>query len=145
MVVRVAKKRASTKLNHYQPFHELFAVWGGRSELKNLRSAELLAYWTYFGRSSVCGLYLNELLLYLLEKDLPMPELYSAYRSALDGLQSDQSLHVPLRASEKHLLDDLGYFPSLSYDAITGEELDLDREGMVLFLSLSRRKPQETS
>lgn len=133
VVVRVPKKRAATKLNQYQPFHELFVTWSGRSDLKNLRSSEFLDYWSYSGRQSICGLYLNELLLYLLEKALAMPELYEAYRTALDGLKDQEAVHIPLRAFEKHLLDDLGYFPSLWDDAVSGDLLDADVERPLFF------------
>lgn len=126
-VVRVPKKGGAARAGEYQPFKELFLSWSGNGELKTLRKTEVLDYWPLDGQASICGLYLNELLLYLVEKGLEMPELYQAYRSALSGLKEGEAVPATLRAFEKHLLWDLGYLPSLLDDVLTGESLDSSR------------------
>lgn len=120
----MAKVSAKSSSSRYQPFSELFVTWGGRGELKTLKTADLGRQWPLLGKASVCGLYMNELLLYLLGKELPSPELYEMYSDALTALQRNQEeLAATLRRFEKHLLEELGYLPPLYLDEASGDSL----------------------
>lgn len=113
-MARVGTKSSSS--SRYQPFTELQVSWTGRGELKSLKSPDLVGQWPLLGRSSVCGLYLNELILYLLPKELEMSGLYAAYRQALSQLVFEDDQAKTLRAFEKLMLEELGYLPPLSHE-----------------------------
>lgn len=67
------------------------------------------------GTASLAGLYLNELLLVLLQRDDPHAELFDHYALCLPALTGE--LAWPLRRFEWALLTALGYAPDLEYDA----------------------------
>jgi DNA repair protein RecO (recombination protein O) len=70
-----------------------------------------------------CGMYLNELLLRLLHRNDPHPEVFERYRRALSGLSSGDPMQALLRVFEKHLLDALGYGLILDHEFQNGEAL----------------------
>lgn len=59
------------------------------------------------GREIAAAFYLNELLIYLLPREEPYPELYETYRQALEELHQD--LEAALRRFELELLAAIGY------------------------------------
>lgn len=71
------------------------------------------------GRASLAGLYLNELLLGLLQREDPHAELFDHYAHCLAAL--DGELSWPLRRFEWVLLCALGYAPDLTCDAAGAE------------------------
>ena len=73
------------------------------------------------------GFYLNELLMRLLQRNDPHPELFAAYGQALHGLQTEPQR--PLRLFEKHLLEALGYGLLLDHDAGSGEHAPVETGG----------------
>lgn len=92
-----------------QPFLPFIASWAGKTDLMSLNQIELNGQPYYLtGKTLVCGLYLNELLMRLLPKEDAHPSLFHAYQAALAGLQSDHPERT-LRLFEKELLMDLGY------------------------------------
>lgn len=101
-----------------QPFRPLLLTVAGRTELRSLRKAEPMApALRLSGESLYCGLYLNELLVRLLHRDDPQPELIPFYAETLDGLaRGEQFRDVLLRLFEFRLLDLLGYGFSLQQD-----------------------------
>ncbi|CAG0907779.1 unnamed protein product, partial [Cyprideis torosa] len=134
-VARVSSRKGAGQSVQFQPFTELFVSWSGRGELKSLRQSDLVKQWSLKGRASICGLYVNELLLGLLQKELAMPELYLYYQQALGNLEGDDDVATALRYFELQLLDEMGYLPSLDTDSSTGECLV---EGAVVFFSPSQ-------
>ncbi len=105
--VRQAKSRRTGLL---QPFIPLLISWVGRTELYTLCQLEAVCAQRLFsGEQLLCGLYINELLMRLLQREDPHPELFEAYESLLNDLV--QSLHPEraLRLFEKNLLSSLGY------------------------------------
>ena len=101
-----------------QPFRPLLAHWGGRGELRSLRSVEAAGITVSLqGEALYCGLYLNELLVRLLHRDDPQPDLVNAYETALELLAvADSPLDVVLRHFEMRLLDAMGYALTLQHD-----------------------------
>lgn len=101
-----------------QPFRPVVLTVSGRTELRSLRKAEPAApALSLSGESLYCGLYLNELLVRMLHRDDPQPELVGFYRETLEGLsRGEQFRDVLLRLFEFRLLDLLGYGFSLEQD-----------------------------
>ncbi len=110
VVARGARKPGSRLRALLQPFQSLQVAWQGRSELKNLRSAEATETSCMLqGRALLCGLYLNELLQRLLRPHDPHPRLFVYFRYALNELKLSQDIEGALRTFERQLLEQLGF------------------------------------
>lgn len=124
-------KGGRTQKNHkralLQPGRRVDLAWLERRELGLLTLAEpgpdhaLPA-----GRRLLSVFYINELLVKLLHRHEPHPELFDAYDNTLRGLSQDLPEQTLLRVFEKRLLEALGYGLALNADAdgnrIRGEE-----------------------
>lgn len=118
-VARSARGPKSRYKGYCQLFTPLLASWSGRHELMNLNHLELRGLPCQLsGQALLCAFYLNELLLRLLARDDPYPEIFADYQTALQGLemtcqadslQRELAVEVILRRFEKRLLDHLGY------------------------------------
>jgi len=109
LIVRGAKSAKSSKAAQMQPFAELSLSWQGKSDLKNLTEIDSTPSLLTNPGSLVYGMYLNELLFYLLREADPHDYLYDAYRSTLTSLQSERFVEPVLRNFEFELLAELGY------------------------------------
>jgi hypothetical protein len=70
-----------------QPFVPLLLSFSGRTELKNLNASEAAGRpLPLLGERLFSGLYLNELLVRLLHRHDPHPQLFAAYGSTLDDV-----------------------------------------------------------
>jgi len=95
----------------------------GEADVRNLRGAE----WAGgppmpAGAALFAGFYLNELLMKLLPRQDPHPELFDAYAATLDTLvatRDDAGAEGALRAVELTLLKSLGLLPDLSVATLT--------------------------
>ncbi|WJW76143.1 DNA repair protein RecO [Thiohalobacter sp. IOR34] len=106
-----------------QPFRPLLLSWSQRGELGSLHGAEAGgAPCALQGQALFAGFYLNELLLRLLQRQDPHPEVYALYETALAGLQ-EGALEAALRGFEKRLLEALGYGLLLDREAEHGQPL----------------------
>jgi DNA repair protein RecO (recombination protein O) len=106
------------------PFQLLGISLRGRGELPLLVRSEPLQQTPapmLSGMASLAGLYLNELLLALLQRDDPHPQLFDCYRVCLDALAPAPA--PALRRFEWALLRELGYAPDLQ-TAADGERID---------------------
>lgn len=119
----VAVARAGRKANHFQPFIPQILEWRGAGELHSLTLCEPAApALPLQGDALYCGLYLNELLIRVLHREDPHPEITEAYQQALSGLlQTDIPHDVVLRYFEMQLLEQMGYGVALHYDALGAE------------------------
>jgi DNA repair protein RecO (recombination protein O) len=98
-----------------------------RGELATLRLAESAAApCRLLGDAGLAGLYVNELVVRLTERQDPHPALYHAYAQTLARLGGGDSLAWHLRRFERDLLAALGYALQLDADAQTGEPLQPD-------------------
>jgi DNA repair protein RecO (recombination protein O) len=120
-VARSARGPKSRYRGCLQIFTPLLASWSGHRELMTLQQVELngLAY-PLTGLPLMCGFYLNELMLRLLPRDDPYPEIFVDYQQALSGLSQDSEPQKILRRFEKRLLNHLGYGLSFTQDAHSG-------------------------
>lgn len=151
LVARGAK-RPRSRLNMYmRPFLLLQLTWIGRGELKTLTQVEAEQISSVLmGEKLLLGLYLNELLMRLLQHYDPHPQLFYDYQSALHGLAAvdgGMAQQSVLRQFELKLLVALGYgvnlhepiLPDLlySYDPLCGIYDISDREQTPDMLTVS--------
>jgi DNA repair protein RecO (recombination protein O) len=125
MVARGAKRPRSELRGLLQAFQPLLLSWYGQAELKTLVRAEWRGGLPLpRGSALMCGFYLNELLLKLLAREDPHPQLYAAYERALTELAAGSEQATLLRRFELGLLAELGYAPMFAREADTGAPLD---------------------
>lgn len=111
-----------------QPFVPIQATWVGRGELKVLSQLETIARpLSLRGRFLYCGFYLNELIMRLLKRHDPIPELFSLYAHALRQLAEGQDAENTLRYFELGLLQALGYGPVLELEAASEQPIELQK------------------
>ncbi|MFZ5757507.1 MAG: DNA repair protein RecO [Pseudomonadota bacterium] len=102
--------RGSKRGQPLQPFRRYRIALGGRGELRRAGTVEAIgAPCLLNGRALYAALYLNELLVRLLHRDLPVPDVVELYARALAQLAAGAALEPVLRCFEKQLLDELGY------------------------------------
>jgi DNA repair protein RecO (recombination protein O) len=125
MVARGAKRPRSELRGLLQGFQPLLVSWSGERELKTLLKAEWRGGLPLVGGSALwCGFYLNELLLKLLPREDPHPQLFARYENALADLGSGGEQAPVLRRFELELLAELGYALPLLREADSGEPVD---------------------
>jgi DNA repair protein RecO (recombination protein O) len=118
------RKRGGSAGALLQPFVPLLIGYSGRSELKNLTATESAGPPQVLrGQRMFSGLYLNELLVRLLHRHDPHPQLFAAYAATLDALAASGELDDILRRFEFTLLVELGYGFELGVDGRSGDVL----------------------
>lgn len=129
--------------NHHaallQPFVPIAVIATGRTELKTIRQLEAEAPPLRLqGAALFAGLYLNELLIRLLQGQAEAAELFANYHQTLQQLQAAAvagSLETPLRQFEFALLDQLGYgVPFIEVDPEGRHERALQSEARYRFM-----------
>ncbi|HEX4895103.1 MAG TPA: DNA repair protein RecO [Solimonas sp.] len=109
LVARGARSARSRWRGLLQPFLPLLLSWQQQGELGSLTGAEGAGPATSLGGERVFyGWYLNELLLRLLQRQDPHPDLFAHYAISLDRL-AGVDFEAGLRIFEKHLLAEIGY------------------------------------
>lgn len=110
LIARGVRKQRSQIRSLLQPFNPLFISWQGKTELMTLQNVEPAGIpISLQGECLLSGFYLNELLMRLLQKQDPHPQLYTIYQETLLELQGVKLQQKYLRLFEKKLLDELGY------------------------------------
>lgn len=122
-VARGARGQRSRWRGVLEPFQPVLVDWRGRGELATLVFAEAGGRPLQFpGTRLAAAFYLSELVLRLLQREDPAPDVFDAYGEALHGLAETGSAEdLPLRLFEKRLLDALGYGLLLDTTADSGE------------------------
>ncbi|MEQ9568437.1 MAG: DNA repair protein RecO [Pseudomonadales bacterium] len=131
LIVRGAKSAKSSKASQRQPFADLFMGWQGKSDLKNLTEIDSAPSLLVNPANLVYGMYLNELLFYLLREADPHDALYDLYRSTLVSLQSEPLIEPVLRNFEFGLLAEMGYAIELNFDL---DGVPINPEGQYMYL-----------
>lgn len=123
LIAKGARRPKSSFRSVLGPFRELLLSWRGRGELGVLVGAEPEGPARVLPSASLAsGLYTNELLVKLLHRHDPHPELYLRYRDTLESLADpDRSLEQTLRIFEKRLLESIGYGLMLDHAADSGK------------------------
>lgn len=87
LLAKGARRPRSAIKGALQPFTPLLLKWGGRGELRTLRSAEATGLGLPLsGNALYSGFYLNELVMRVLEPHIPYPALFLDYVTALTQL-----------------------------------------------------------
>lgn len=125
LVARGSRRAKSRLAGILRPFLPLQLSWVARSDLGTLTGAEIFGRpVSLTGEALLAGYYVNELLIYLLHRHDPQPEIFRAYAATVARLQAEPGLQAVLREFELELLRLLGYALQLDHDAATGEALE---------------------
>lgn len=129
LVARGSRSAKSKLKGILRPFLPLQLSWVMRSDLGTLTGAEMNgAPISLIGDSLLSAYYLNELLLNLLHRHDPQPEIFAAYHVTVNDLQGQQDVALVLRRFELELLRLLGYGLNLDHDMETGTVLEPETE-----------------
>ena len=127
VVAKGAKRPSSNFRPVLLPLQPLHVAFGGDAEIRTLKAAE----WTGgqimpTGDALLSGYYLNELLIRLLARDDPHPQLFDAYGAAVaeHTTKHKEAREPALRAFELILLREVGLLPSLDAETLTLAPLD---------------------
>jgi len=127
IVARGARRPRSSLRGVLLNFQPLLLSWFGKGEVRTLHSAEWQGGQPYLqGTALMCGFYLNELLLNLLARDDPHPQLFDYYRATLSRLAHETDHAATLRSFEKHLLQELGYGLVLDREAVSDRPIQAE-------------------
>lgn len=107
------------------------AAWSGKAQLKTLTACEGVQYHQVSGKGLLSAMYLNEILMLLMQPFDPHPQLFDGYRTTLEHIansdRSDkQALEIYLREFEKLLLREIGYEVQFDIEAATGCPIESD-------------------
>jgi len=128
LVAKGARRPKSALRGMLQSFHPLLLSWSGGGELGLLTGAEPDGHMPPLtGKALFSGMYMNELLMRLMHRHDPHPELFQHYASALNALGHGQRTDAVLRVFEKQMLESIGYGLVLDHDIDTGEAVAADR------------------
>ena len=128
LVARGAKRPKSPLRPALLAFQALSIAWSGRGDLRTLTRAEWVGNMRMpVGVSMLCGYYLNELLLKLLQRDDPHEHLFDAYAQALAFLAEGEQTEAVLRRFEITLLREIGYALELEREPERGAPLVAER------------------
>lgn len=123
----VRGERARLRRAQLEPFQPLALDLLLRGEMATLNAVETVGTSLRLpGDAGLAGLYLNELVVRLTERQDPFPLLFDAYAQTLARLARDEPLAWSLRRFERDLLEAIGYGLQLQYESDTGEPLAPD-------------------
>ncbi|KNC10246.1 DNA repair protein RecO [Klebsiella sp. RIT-PI-d] len=125
LVAKGARAKRSNLKGTLQPFTPLLVRFGGRGEVKTLRSAEAVSLaLPLSGITLYSGLYVNELLARVLEHETRFSDLFFDYLYCLQALAAADSPEPALRRFELALLGHLGYGLDFLHCAGSGEPVE---------------------
>ena len=125
LVARGSRRTKSPWRAVLRPFQPLLLSWVGGGDLATLVGAESdYVPHSLASHALMSGFYMNELLLRLLPRQDPHPELFRQYGETLSQLT--RTTATALRLFEMNLLAALGYGLDLERDATTGQLLETD-------------------
>jgi DNA repair protein RecO (recombination protein O) len=123
--VKRNKKQQGESFNLYQQYN---ISWTAKSELGTLTDIEFIASSRALKPElMMTGFYMNEIMLRLLHKHEPHPELFDSYETSINELINGASEQIILRYYEKTLLQSLGYGVILDHEVETGGSLEHDK------------------
>lgn len=118
LVARGGRSERSPWRGLIEPFMPLNVSFVVKGEMGTLKDVEAIGdRYLLTGQALWCGLYVNELLIYLLERDEAIPHLLAHYRRLIGELMHGTGDLAGLRRFEWDLLTALGVAPSLDTDA----------------------------
>lgn len=127
LIAKGARRPKSALRGSLQSFRPLLLSWSGKGELGLLTGAEPDGFVQPLASAALfSGLYMNELLMRLMHRHDPHPELFHYYRVAIEALGQGQLTEGVLRIFEKHMLESIGYGLVLDRDIASGEPIHGD-------------------
>ncbi len=124
LVARGARSSRSRLKGLLRPFLPLRMSWYLRGDLGTLTGAELDGQpLALEGDALLSGFYVNELLLFLLHRHDPQPEVYATYRQTIAALGRAAVPAVVLRTFELELLRLLGYAALVDIESTSHERV----------------------
>jgi DNA repair protein RecO (recombination protein O) len=128
LVARGSRSAKSRLKGLLRPFMPLQLSWVIRGDMGTLTGAEMNGTpISLNGDALMAGYYLSELVLNLLHRHDPQPEIHAVYGAAITALNRADDVAVVLRRFEMETLGLLGYALSLDHDALSGDELRPER------------------
>jgi len=122
-----AARGPRSRFTALQPFRALLLSWSGRGEAPQLTAAEQAGAGAALPAACLMSaFYLNELLLKLVTRHDPHPQLFDQYQRTLSELGQTGSAEAPLRRFEARLLEFIGYGLNLAAEADTGSPVRAD-------------------
>lgn len=127
-IAKGAKSGRGTGAALLQPFRPLLLELRGRGEVRSLGKLEAGgSVYSLSGDALYCGLYVNELLMRLLGRNVPHEGLFALYCDILACLAGGRGIQQGLRRFELGLLHHLGYGLLLDQEAETGIPVQPER------------------
>ncbi len=124
LVARGSRSGRSRLKGLLRPFMPLQLSWVARSELGTLTGAERHGEpIALSGEALLAGYYVNELILHLVHRHDPQPEIFAAYAMTIERLQGSPQVPARLREFELDLLRLLGFALDLAQEADTDTPL----------------------
>lgn len=128
LVARGSRRPRSRWKQTLRSFQPMRMSWAGRGSLQTLGAAEATARpLELTGMRLMSGWYMNELLINLLHRGDPHPDLFAHYGAALAALSEEEALEPVLRRFELVLLAEIGYGLVTDRDAVEARPLQPDR------------------
>lgn len=125
LLAKGAKRPGSALRGALLQFQRVGFSWTGRGDLRNLIRAEWLGGIPPLNaKALLCGFYVNELVLKLLERNDPHEHLFDHYASALSDLGNGERDVCVLRNFERALLREIGYEVNLAVDSCSGTPVE---------------------
>lgn len=122
-ITRPSKLRGKVPKGHLQAFKILQLNWQGRSDLSRLTETDERFRHRIPAKNLLFGLYLNELILKLVQTHSPVDVLFSTYQHTLQLLCDTELPMVVVMRFELALLEELGHMPDLWQDDDRGDSI----------------------
>lgn len=127
LVARGVRRRGNRLASLLQPFVPMLLSWSRRGEVGTLLDVEQQPETVGLkGRALLSGFYVNELLIRLVHRDDPHPQVFDVYTTVLHRLQQSGDEESALRTFEKRLLQLLGYALILDREADSDTPVQAD-------------------
>lgn len=128
LIARGARASRSRLRGILRPFMPLNMSWFIRSDLGTLTDAEMDGTPLQLtGDALMSGYYVNELLLKLMHRHDPQPEIFDLYAATIRNMAAESTVAPLLRQFEMELLRLLGYALNLEHDSESHGALQAER------------------
>ena len=140
----IAKGAKNSKKHHginFDIYQKYNVSWYSKSELGTLTGIDIVTTENQFiAEKAITGFYINEIILKLLHKEEPHPELFDMYELTLNKLFANENEKIILRYFEKRLLESLGYGVLLDCDIKTGSSIMPNNETLSDSVNINEAK-----
>ena len=127
LIAKGARRNPKNRYANLALFQPFLLDWSSHGDMGTLCGAEQddTLLWLE-GQALLCGFYVNEVLIKLLQRHDPHEALYDSYEHTLFALQQHGQHEAILRRFEKILLQELGYGLVLDHDIVDNSPIQPD-------------------